>query len=143
MLNPDAVHSIVDKHEQLRPFSCFQSAVEMVLKLHGVLAEGEYPEQSILANDRCGYVPYAGKMKKYGDYHVVFEERKFPQISHAAIDEGRRLLSEGIYPIFSFRWPEGREEDYHGFVGFLNEGGDISLSRRRMLAPARDEAECA
>ena len=71
----------------------------MVLKLHGVVAEGEYPEQDIVANDQRGYEPFAGKEKQYGETHVSFEEIKFEPLG-GAVDKGRELLKEGVYPIF-------------------------------------------
>lgn len=52
--------SIVDTHAQLRENSCAASAVELVLKLLGVLKNGEYPLQSDLANEGKGFGHFAG-----------------------------------------------------------------------------------
>lgn len=130
MLPVAEINLILNKHEQKRPLSCFQSAVEMVLKLHGVVAEGEYPEQDIVANDQRGYEPFAGKEKQYGETHVSFEEIKFEPLG-GAVDKGRELLKEGVYPIFSFMWPDG--SGFHGFVGFQNEGGDLSFFTKKSI----------
>jgi hypothetical protein len=138
MHTPQEVREIVDRHEQQRSHSCFQSAVEIVLKLKGVLGVDEYPEQSITANDGRGYDPFVGK-KMYGAVEVEFEERKFPQFSRAAIEEGLKLLAEDIYPIYSFRWPEGSEAAFHGFVGFSDEGDRIAFITRKGIGPGPAE----
>jgi len=129
---PSEIQNVLDKHEQQRPLSCFQSAVEMVLKLNSILSEGDYPEQSITANDGCGYEPFAGKKKRYGRFEVSFEEIKFDPLGDA-IKKGRELLEEDIYPIYSFMLPD--RSGYHGFVGFKNEMDDISFFTKAQLGP--------
>lgn len=131
MLSPVEAQNILNGHQQLRSHSCFQSAVEMVLKLYGALREGEYPEQNIPANDRRGFEPFAGKTKRYGAWEVIFEERKFEPFTPTALDQGRALLEEGVYPIYSFIWPDG--SGYHGFVGFTNEVGDLCFFTKKRV----------
>ena len=131
VLVPAKIFSLLSGHEQKREYSCFQSAVEMVLKSHGILKIHEYPEQNISENDRRGFEPFAGKTKCYGNWEASFEERKFEPITDKAIEDGRALLKEGIYPIYSFMWPDG--SGYHGFVGFLNEMNDISFVTKNKL----------
>ena len=129
MKTPGEIKNILDQHEQKRPFSCFQSAVEMVLKLNEVIAQDEYPEQSVDANDGRGYEPFSGKTKHYGRVAVCFEEIKFDPFG-SAIDKGRELLEDGLYPIYSFEWPSG---GFHGFVAFTNETGGISFFTKTKL----------
>lgn len=132
MLAAAQVQQLLDRHQQLRPLSCFQSAVEMVLKLYGIIAVDAYPEQCIVANDGRGFEPFAGKRKRYGAIEVDFIEEKFEPISQAAFDRGRALMDEGIYPIYSFQWPNG---GFHGFVGFRNEAGELEFITKTQLGP--------
>ena len=106
----------------------------MVLKLQGILEIHEYPEQNITSNDERGFAPFAGKTKRYGKWEASFEERKFEPITDNALEHGRALLKERIYPIYSFRWPDG--SGYHGFVGFMNEMNDISFVTKNKLGPS-------
>jgi hypothetical protein len=135
MLTPAAIQATLGRHDQLRPFSCFQSAVEMVLKLRGIVGEGAYPEQNTCEYDRRGYEPYASSSRHYGCWHVTFEEERFDPITPVAIRRGKELLEEGIYPIYSFEWPHGTPCRFHGFVGFRNESGDISFVTKDLVGP--------
>lgn len=96
MLTAAQVHQLLDGHQQLRPLSCFQSAVEFVLKLYGVIPPNAYPEQNIVANDGRGYEPFAGKRKHYGATEIEFIEEKYEPIRAAGIDRWRALLNEDI-----------------------------------------------
>lgn len=133
MLAAAQVQQLLDSHQQLRPFSCFQSAVEMVLKLYSVIPANAFPEQNIVANDGRGYEPFAGKRKHYGATEIEFIEEKFEPFTAAAVDRGRALLNEGIYPIYSFRWPTG---GFHGFVGFRNEAGELEFITKDKVGSA-------
>ena len=120
MKTPAEIKKIRDNHTQMRENTCFQSAVEMVLKLYGAIREEEYPEQSFVELDGGGIAPFAERAQRiYDGFEATFAEEKFPEARFAAdLEEAKRrgiaLLAEGIYPIYSLVWPS---DGYHAFVG--------------------------
>ena len=129
MKTPDEIKAIIDNHTQMREHSCFQSAVEMALKLYGIIDAESYPEQAIVENDGKGFEPFKGT-KTYGATTVSFTETKYEPISDNATQEAKALFAKNIYPVFSFRWPVG---SFHGFVGYTSPNGDLAFITKNSL----------
>ena len=123
----------------MRGNTCFQSAVEMVLKLYGIVGEEEYHEQSNLDLDGLGIAPFS--QRGAGAYHgkdVTFTEEKFPEDRFAANrdeawNRGVALLAEGVYPIYSLVWPTG---GHHGFVGVPHQSEQMHFVTKSALGKA-------
>jgi len=136
--------TVADHHEQQRQYSCVQSAVELVLKLYGVIGEGGYPEQSIEMLDRKGFEPYTRLGQKY--YHgvpIAFWEEKFDpglQVDwdNMAWARGIALLRDGIYPIYSFLIASG---DYHAFVGIPDDQLPLQFVTKTKLGPSEADIQ--
>ena len=133
MLTPVQIRSVINGHTQMREHSCFQSAVEMVLKLYNVISLDSYPEQAIVENDGKGFQPFQ-TTKQYGSTLVSFEETKYEPISQAALDKCVELLNGGIFPVLSLSWPDGR--GFHGFIAFLSDKDSLSFITKEQIGKA-------
>ena len=111
----DEIRAVIDGHTQMRHNTCFQSAVEMVLKLYGILGIEEYPEQALHELDGQGFAPYSatGLTKIYNGTTVSFEEVKYEPLSPAARARGIQLLNQDIYPIYALMIAG----NHHEFIG--------------------------
>jgi hypothetical protein len=125
----EEIRRIIDPHEQRRGLSCVQSAVEMVLKLNGLVPGGTHPEQDIVDLDEMGFAPYdALGTKHFNDVAVGFREVKFDKRlcqnwRAAAWAAGLKLLQTDIYPIYSFQVPAG----YHCYVGIPDAADEMQF----------------
>ncbi len=135
MKTPAEIKKVIDNHTQMRGNTCFQSAVEMVLKLYGVIREEEYYEQSLVELDGRGIAPFADRGRRiYGGIEVTFVEEKFPEARFAANHEeawnrGVALLGDGVYPIYSLIWPAG----HHAFVGIPHRSEKMQFITKSAL----------
>ena len=145
MKSPAEIYKIISNHTQMRVDTCFQSAVEMVLKLNGIVGEEEYHEQSDVDLDGQGIAPFS--QRATASYHgkaVTFIEEKFPEERFAANnneawERGVALLAEGIYPIYSLAWPTG---GHHGFVGVPHPSEGMHFVTKKLLGKAHTKFAC-
>jgi len=127
-MTPQEIKTVIDQHTQMRGGTCFQSGVEMALKLYGVIEADSYPEQSIVENDGKGFDPFKGT-KTYGEVIVSFLESKHEPISQKALDECSKLLADGVFPVLSFAWHGG----FHSAIAFTDSNGEIAFITKEQI----------
>ena len=128
MKTTDQIKAIIDNHTQMRSTTCFQLAVEMVLKLYEIIDADSYPEQAIVENDARGFEPFK-ENKAYGETTVSFTETKYDPISVKAVDDCVQLLKEGVFPILSFAW----NNDFHSAIAFTDPDGKIAFITKEAI----------
>lgn len=136
------IRQVVDNHAQMRQNSCFQSAVEMVLKLYDILPIDAYPEQAFANLDGvAGFAHYVQLgQKTYNGTTVTFAEEKFdanqpPNWKTAAWQRGVALLAQDVYPIFSLARPGG---GFHGHIAIPDAADHMQFITRETLGLGAD-----
>jgi len=116
--------AVLDAHEQIDNYSCIPSAVEMILKLEGLMPVGDYTEQEKWKNSKNG---------TFSAYHGVTidnlkfkHEFAFKRDSNFPLDDLFARISEeisdGRFVVISL---EMRPREYHMFVIYREEGGEF------------------
>lgn len=143
MFNYQQIRTVIDPHEQKRQNSCVQSAVEMVLKLNGIIAAGEYPEQAYQKLDGKGFAAYTAiGHRRYGRFLVTFREIKFDKNLCAdwrkdAWASGLDHLRGNIFPVYSF----SRGAGYHCYLGIPHETDGLQFITKPQVGPGQAEIQ--
>lgn len=96
--------AIVDAHRQIHQVSCIPSAVELVLKLHGVVDQDYYDQQQAWGNKSGSFGDYNGKEINGVKFTQSFfnDDSRIPALLALLAAE----LGAGRFPIISLATPQ-------------------------------------
>ncbi len=103
---------ILDTHQQLRNYSCFQMAPELALKFAGIIDLYDSPFQEISCWDGKGFEPYASP-HNVGKYCITFASQTFQSPYCGLSQKLENELKKGFFPVVSLQPAPGV---WHGYV---------------------------